>query len=71
MARFQDLSTELVLGILEKVLPDDIESVSLASKRISSPFRGLRSTAFCERSTPISRTWSNTNLITGMTLEGF
>ena len=34
MARFQDLSTELVLGILENVLPDDIESISLASKRI-------------------------------------
>ncbi|KAF6230706.1 hypothetical protein HO173_011058 [Letharia columbiana] len=34
MARFQDLSTELVLGILEKVLPGDIESVSLASKSI-------------------------------------
>lgn len=34
MARFQDLSNELVLGILEEVLPDDIESISLASKRI-------------------------------------
>ena len=34
MARFQDLSTELVLGILEKVLPDDIVSISLTSKRI-------------------------------------
>lgn len=34
MARFQDLSTELVLSILEEVLPEDIESISLASKRI-------------------------------------
>ena len=34
MARFQDLSTELVLGILEEVLPEDIESISLASKHI-------------------------------------
>lgn len=34
MASFQDLSTELVLEILEKVLPEDIESISLASKRI-------------------------------------
>ncbi|KAL9067018.1 MAG: hypothetical protein Q9161_007191 [Pseudevernia consocians] len=34
MARLQDLSTELVLGILEEVLPEDIESISLASKRI-------------------------------------
>lgn len=34
MARFQDLSTELVLGILDKVLPEDIESMSLVSKRI-------------------------------------
>ena len=34
MARFQDLSNELVLGILEEVLPDDIESISLASKSI-------------------------------------
>ena len=34
MAIFQDLSTELVLGILREVLPDDIESFSLASKRI-------------------------------------
>lgn len=34
MARFQNLSTELVLGILEEVLPEDIESMSLVSKRI-------------------------------------
>ena len=34
MARFQDLSTELVLGILEQVLPEDIESMSLVSERI-------------------------------------
>ena len=34
MPRFQDLSNELVLGILEEVLPDDIESVSLASRSI-------------------------------------
>ena len=34
MARIQDLSNELVIGILEHVSPDDIESVSLASKRI-------------------------------------
>ena len=34
MATFQDLSTELVLGILENVMPDDIESISLSSKRI-------------------------------------
>lgn len=34
MATFQDLSTELVLGILEDVLPDDLESISLTSKRI-------------------------------------
>ena len=34
MAQFQDLSTELVLAILDKVLPEDIESISLASKHI-------------------------------------
>lgn len=34
MARFPDLSTELVLGILDKVLPEDIESMSLVSKSI-------------------------------------
>lgn len=34
MARFQDLSTELVLAILEEVLPEDIESMSLVSKNI-------------------------------------
>lgn len=34
MARFQDLSAELVVGILEEVLPEDIESTSLVSKRI-------------------------------------
>ena len=34
MARFNDLSNELVLGILEEVLPEDIVSVSLTSKRI-------------------------------------
>lgn len=33
MARFQDLSTELVVAILEEVLPEDIEAVSLVSKR--------------------------------------
>ena len=34
MAQFQDLSTELVLAILAQVMPEDIESFSLASKRI-------------------------------------
>ena len=34
MSRFQGLSNELVLGILEEVFPDDIESISLASKKI-------------------------------------
>ena len=34
MATFQDLSNELVLGILENVLPDDIEAISFASKRL-------------------------------------
>ena len=34
MAQFQDLSSELVLGILEEVQPDDIVSISLASKTI-------------------------------------
>ena len=34
MAQFQDLSNELVLNILEVVLPEDIESISLASKCI-------------------------------------
>ena len=34
MARFEDLSVELVLGILEEVSPDDIVSISLASKCI-------------------------------------
>ena len=34
MTRFQDLSNELLLGILDKVLPDDIVSIALASKRI-------------------------------------
>ena len=34
MARFQDLSTELVLVILDKVLPEDIEAMSLVSKSI-------------------------------------
>ena len=34
MAQFQDLSNELVLNILDKVAPDDIESMSLASKCI-------------------------------------
>lgn len=34
MAKIQDLSTELVLEILEKVLPEDIESFSLASKSL-------------------------------------
>ena len=34
MAQFQDLSTELVLAILELVLPEDIEAMSLVSKHI-------------------------------------
>ena len=34
MARFQDLSAELVLGILGEVLPEDVESIALASKRV-------------------------------------
>ena len=34
MARLQDLSNELVLGILEEVSPEDIVSISLASKSI-------------------------------------
>ena len=34
MTRFQDLSNELVLGILENVLPDDVVSISLASKHV-------------------------------------
>lgn len=34
MVQFQDLSNELVLNILDKVSPDDIEFISLASKCI-------------------------------------
>ena len=34
MAQFQNLSNELVLNILDKVSPEDIESISLASKSI-------------------------------------
>ena len=34
MAQFQDLSTELVLDIVEKAFPEDIESLALASKCI-------------------------------------
>ena len=34
MARIQDLSSELVLSILEEVLPEDIVSISPASKSI-------------------------------------
>ena len=34
MARIQDLSNELMLSILEEVRPEDIVSISLASKSI-------------------------------------
>ncbi|CAD6578272.1 MAG: hypothetical protein ASARMPRED_008667 [Alectoria sarmentosa] len=34
MTRFQDLSSELVLSILERSLPEDIDSISLVSKPI-------------------------------------
>ena len=41
MARLEDLATELILDILDRIPPEDLESASLVSKRVHQAVQPL------------------------------